>query len=217
MASPTAQKLKIKEGNTILAINAPSNYRESLGDLPADVKITDSGKPANQVHWFVKDRAQLEKELKKVLPIIKDETICWIFYPKGTSKIQSDLTRDKGWDELRKTNLQWISLISFDETWSTFGLRQKKNTDETKEPNAKGKPILDYVDPSTKTVILPEDFARALKKNRKEEAFFNTLSFTNRKEWVEWIVTAKKEETRNERVKASVERLTKQWKNPSNR
>jgi hypothetical protein len=217
MAFPTAQKLKIKNGSTILAINAPADYKKSLGELPAGVKITDKGKQASQVHWFVNDRAQLEKDLKKVLPLVKDNTLCWIFYPKGTSKIQTDLTRDKGWDELRKKNLQWINLVSFDETWSAFALREKKDTEKTKEANVKERPILAYIDTGTKTVLLPEDFAIALKKNKKEEAFFNTLSFTNRKEWVEWIVTAKREETRKERVRASVERLGQQWKNPANR
>jgi hypothetical protein len=217
MPSPNAQKLKIKRGDTILAINAPAGYKVSLGELPLDVKITGSGKLVSQVHWFVSEGAQLEKDLKKVLPLVKDNTLCWIFYPKGTSKIQTDLTRDEGWDELRKTDLQWINLISFDETWSAFGLREKKDTDKAKEANVKERPILAYIDTGTKTVQLPEDFAIALKKKKQEEAFFNTLSFTNRKEWVEWIVTAKREETRKERVRASVERLGQQWKNPANR
>jgi hypothetical protein len=217
MPTPNAQKLKIKRGDTILAINAPAGYKVSLGDLPLDVKITGSGTQVSQVHWFVSERAQLENDLKKVLPLVKDNTLCWIFYPKGTSKIQTDLTRDEGWDELRKTNLQWINLISFDETWSAFALREKKDTEKTKEANVKERPILAYIDTGTKTVLLPDDFAIALKKNKKEEAFFNTLSFTNRKEWVEWIVTAKREETRKERVRASVERLGQQWKNPANR
>jgi len=217
MASTTAQKLKIKEGNTILSINAPSGYKKSLGPLPAGVKIIDSGKTFEQVHWFVKDKAQMEKELKKVLPLIKSNIICWIFYPKGTSKIQTDLTRDKGWEELLKHDMQWVSLISFDDDWSAFGMRQKTEADKMKEAQPKERPIFDYADPKTKTVTLPDDFAGALKKNKKQETFFNTLSFTNKKEYIEWIVTAKREETRNERVKGSIERLGKEWKNPANR
>ncbi|MBL7720925.1 MAG: YdeI/OmpD-associated family protein, partial [Chitinophagaceae bacterium] len=54
------------------------------------------------------------------------------------------------------------------------------------------------------------------KKNKKEAAYFETLSFTNKKEYIEWIVTAKREETRAERVKGTIERLGKQWKNPRN-
>jgi uncharacterized protein YdeI (YjbR/CyaY-like superfamily) len=64
---------------------------------------------------------------------------------------------------------------------------------------------------------LPADFGKALAKNKQEKKFFDTLSFTNRKEYVEWIVTAKREETRNQRVKESIERLSKKWKNPANR
>lgn len=215
--STTSQKLKIKDGNTILALNAPSNYKKTLGALPGSAKIMDSGKAFEQVHWFVKDKSQMERELKKVLALVKDNTICWIFYPKGTSKIQTDLTRDEGWDELLKQDMQWISLISFDETWSAFGMRQKTEADKKKEVKPKERPVFDYVDPKTKTVRLPDDFATALKKNKKQEAFFNTLSFTNKKEYIEWIVTAKREETRTERVKATIERLGKEWKNPANR
>jgi len=212
----TSQKLRIKEGNRILVINAPAGYEKSLG-LPDGAKVFDSGKAFDQVHWFVKDKAQMEKELRQVLPLIKDNIICWIFYPKGTSKIQTDLTRDQGWDKLLKHDMQWISLVSFDDTWSAFGMRQKNEADKKKEAKPKKRPVFDYVDPKTKTVKLPDDFAAALKKAKKQEAFFNTLSFTNKKEYIEWIVSAKREETRNERVKASVERLGKEWKNPANR
>jgi hypothetical protein len=217
MASTVSQKLKIREGSTILPINAPPDYKKSLGTLPAGAKITDAEKAVAQVHWFVKDRAQMEKELKRVLSLIKNNVICWIFYPKGTSKIQTDLTRDKGWDALLQQNMQWISLISFDDTWSAFGMRQKTEADKKKEARTKERPVFDYVDPKTRTVQLPDDFAAALKKHKKQEAFFNSLSFTNKKEYIQWIITAKKEETRNERVKGSVERLAKEWKNPSNR
>jgi hypothetical protein len=212
-----SQKLKIREGDSILVINAPPGYKKSLGLLPADAKIVDSGKMFDQLHWFVKNKTQMENEIKKVLPLIKVNIICWIFYPKGSSKIQTDLTRDKGWDELLKHDMQWISLVSFDETWSAFGMRQKTEADKKKEAQPKERPIFDYVDPKTKTVKLPADFATALKKNKRQEAFFNTLSFTNKKEYIEWIVTAKRKETRNERVKGSIERLGKEWRNPANR
>jgi hypothetical protein len=213
----TSRKLKIKEDTIIFTINVPADYKKSLGSLPAGTKLTSSAKTFHQVHWFVKDKAQMESELKTILPLIKENIICWIFYPKGRSKTQGDLTRDKGWEELMKYDMQWISLISFDDIWSAFGMRQKTEADKKKETIPKDRPVFHYVDPKTKTVKLPGDFAAALKKNKGQEAFFNTLSFTNKKEYIEWIVSAKREETRNERVKGSIERLGKQWKNPANR
>ena len=68
-----------------------------------------------------------------------------------------------------------------------------------------------------KEIRLPDDLKNALKRNKKEAAFFDTLSFTNKKEYLEWIVTAKREETRNERIKGTIDRLGKNWKNPANR
>jgi len=217
MATSTAQKLKIKENFTLLAINAPADFKKNIGELPKGVKISADSKNYNQVHWFVVNKAQMDKELTKVLRLIKDEVTLWIYYPKGTSKLQTDLTRDKGWDNLLKHDeLGWISLISFDDTWSTFGSRLKTNADKKREEKPRERPIFDYVDPKTKSVRLPDDLALALKKNKKQEDFFNSLSFTNKKEYIEWIVTAKREETRTERVKGTMERLAKQWKNPRN-
>jgi len=50
----------------------------------------------------------------------------WISFPKGTSKIQTDLTRDKGWEGTQKLDLKWINLVSVNETWSAFALRPYK-------------------------------------------------------------------------------------------
>ena len=105
---------------------------------------------------------------------------------------------------------------SFDDTWSVFGFRAKTAADKKKESKPKVREIFNWVDPTTKEVKLPNDFATALKKKKKEEAIFNSLSFTNKKEYIEWIVTAKREETRNNRIKGTIERLRKGWKNPSN-
>lgn len=217
MATSITQKLRIKEGTTIHPLNAPAGYRKSLGTLPAKAKLVDDPKGAGQLHWFVHDREQLENELNGVLKLLKSDMLIWVFYPKGTSKIQTDLTRDKGWEKLlAHKELQWISLISFDETWSTFAFRLKTAADRKKDEKPKERPIFEWIDPVKKIVRLSEDFAAALKKKKKEEKFFNSLSFTNRKEYVEWVVTAKRPETRAERVKGSVERLAKEWKNPRN-
>jgi hypothetical protein len=219
MANTISQKLRIKEGDTLLTINEPSQFQKGLVGLPKGVKVVETGKDYNQVHWFVLNRAQMEKELSKVMKLVKPEVIVWIYYPKGTSKLQTDLTRDKGWDCLlaEGDKLTWISLISFDDTWSTFGMRAKTEADKKKEAKPlEEREIFKWVNPKTKEVKLPEDLAALLKKNKKAAEYFNTLSFTNKKEYIEWIVTAKREETRKERLSGTIERLNKQWKNPRN-
>jgi len=217
MATTVVQKLKIKEGYTLLTANSPTNFKKSLGQLPRGVKIVTNGRDCDQIHWFVRNKSQMENELDQVLKLVKGDVVCWIYYPKGSSGIQTDLTRDNGWDALLKHDeLQWISLISFDETWSTFGCRLKKDADRKKEAAPKEREIFKWVNPQTKEVRLPDDLSASLKKNKKQQEFFDTLSFTNKKEYIEWIVTARREETRRERIEQTIERLGKRWKNPRN-
>lgn len=220
MATSVADKLKIKEGFTLLTLNEPSGFQRGLKDLPPKVKVVESGKVYDQVHWFVMNRAQVEKEMSKVMKLLRPGVVVWIYYPKGSSGMQTDLTRDKGWDCLlaESDKLTWISLISFDDTWSTFGMRAKTEADKKKDakPPAE-REIFKWVNPQTKEVKLPDELAAVLKGNKKQAEFFNSLSFTNKKEYIEWIVTAKREETRNERLKGTIERLGKGWKNPQNR
>ncbi|MEO5946289.1 MAG: YdeI/OmpD-associated family protein [Chitinophagaceae bacterium] len=218
MANTIAQKLRIKEKETLLTVNAQIDFKKGLTGLPAGVKIVTTGKDYNQVHWFVLNKAQLEKQMSKVMKLVKPEIIVWVYYPKGTSKIQTDLTRDKGWDCLmaESDKLKWINLISFNNTWSVFGFRAKTNADKKKEAKPVEREIFNWVNSTTKEVRLPDELTVALKNNKKLSNYFHSLAFSHKKEYIEWIVTAKKEETKMKRVEGTMERLEKKWKNPMN-
>ena len=147
MASTAAQKMKIKEGFTLLTINAPSDFKHDLGELPDGVNVSAKAKDHQQIHWFVKDKAQMDEEVKEVLALLKDDVTLWTYFPKGSSKIQTDLTRDKGWENLlRHQNLQWLNLISFNDTWSAFAMRLKTEKDRKKETAPKERAIFQYID-----------------------------------------------------------------------
>jgi hypothetical protein len=153
MATSIADKLRIKKDYSLLTINAPADFQKSLKGLPTGVSVSDNSKNYAQVHWFVMSRAQLEKEMSKVMKLLKEDVVVWVYYPKGSSKIQTDLTRDKGWDCLlaETEKLTWISLVSFDETWSVFGFRAKNEADRKKEAKPKTeREIFKWVDPVSK-------------------------------------------------------------------
>jgi hypothetical protein len=61
--------------------------------------------------------------LPKVVKALKPDSLLWLTFPKGTSKIQTDLTRDKGWDAVQQADLKWVTLISVNDTWSAFAVR----------------------------------------------------------------------------------------------
>ena len=60
-----------------------------------------------------------------------------------------------------------------------------------------------------KPVIVPDYFLRALRKNKKALAAFENFSPSHKREYVEWIVEAKREETRARRLKAALAQMTK--------
>ena len=62
MANSISDKLKIKPKFSLLTLNAPPDFKKGLLGLPAGVKIANSGKDYNQVHWFVMSKAQMEIE-----------------------------------------------------------------------------------------------------------------------------------------------------------
>jgi uncharacterized protein YdeI (YjbR/CyaY-like superfamily) len=69
----------------------------------------------------------------------------------------------------------------------------------------------------SKTVlVVPDDLKAALKKNKKAATTFDGFSYSNQKEYVEWIVEAKREETRLKRLETTIEWLAegkvRNWK-----
>ena len=63
---------------------------------------------------------------------------------------------------------------------------------------------------------VPDDLAAALRHNRKAAAAFDAFSPSHRREYVEWITEAKREETRARRIATAVEWLaegkSRNWK-----
>jgi hypothetical protein len=75
---------------------------------------------------YAADRSALEAALPSVARALASPGTLWIAYPKGSSRRQTDLTRDAGWDSVRETDLIWLSLVAIDDAWSAFSLRHYK-------------------------------------------------------------------------------------------
>jgi len=82
-----------------------------------------------------------------------------------------------------------------------------------------GKQLGDWVtiqpwrDESERTVDVPADFSSLMKKHDVRD-FFDSLSFTNRKEYCQWITEAKKEQTRAGRLTKSIDMMRRGIRTP---
>ena len=118
-----AKKLKLIPSAQAALLNAPSGYSEtlSLESVSFDASLNGA---YDWIQIFVKSKAELDAIMPQVKTALKPAGLLWISFPKGTSKIQTDLTRDKGWDSVQ--DMKWTSLVSVNETWSAFSLRLYK-------------------------------------------------------------------------------------------
>jgi uncharacterized protein YdeI (YjbR/CyaY-like superfamily) len=63
------------------------------------------------------------------------------------------------------------------------------------------------LDDEPRSVDVPDDLATALAGDASAEAAFAQLLYTHRREYVEWVTEAKREETRRRRIEKTLARL----------
>ncbi len=132
--SSLIKKLLLKSGQRIAILNAPPGYLDSLGALPEGAELaTKPRSPLDVVHLFVKDKAELEKLAPEVFPFLKDDGILWVSYPKGSSKVKTDLNRDILWTVMEKYALAGVAMISINEVWSAMRFRPADKVGKSKK------------------------------------------------------------------------------------
>jgi hypothetical protein len=220
---PVWTKFKLKNLKEIVVVNAPANFEHELASLHG-VSVLRRPAGAKQrfdfVLLFATNSRELEPAWKQIIPTLKTGAAFWIGYPKKSSGIKSDLAgMSEGWAVYAGSPWQPVASISINDTWTGIRFKHSPNLEQQR----KGRPeeqICDVdgivvVDRVNRIVYPPKDFAKVLSKHAGAKAFFETLSFTNKREYVTWIVEAKKEETRDTRLILAVEKLVSEKKNPS--
>ena len=76
---------------------------------------------------------------------------------------------------------------------------------QAKKLNDEGIKLPPRIKKAKKELVTPDYFMAALKKNKKAFATFESFSYSNKKEYVEWTTEAKTEETRAKRLETAIE------------
>lgn len=215
------RKSKFDPSRRNAVIDAPAgfpSFPERPDDEPSVSTVLDG--TMDWIMVFVMNSAELEQKVPKVMAALATGGMAWLAFPKKSSKIKTDLDRDHGWDILQTMNVRYLNLISIDETWSGFGITHgsaEKEEKRSQKSDARNDLLAQYIDHETREMRYPEDLQAVLDAHPAEKAFWQGLSFTNRKEYLEWIVTAKRPETRAERLSKIPGYLASGRKNPAGR
>ncbi len=119
-----AQKLLIKENYKVLFINEPENYKAILGDLPKNVTIlSEPTKSVDFIQFFVSSNVELKDGLIELKQYLSPKALLWVTYPKGTSKIKTDINRDIIREYAQTIGLTSVAMISVNDIWSVLRLK----------------------------------------------------------------------------------------------
>ncbi|SMO68511.1 YdeI/OmpD-associated family protein [Solitalea koreensis] len=213
-----AKKLFIKPGKQLLLVNAPANYLELLQPLPEGVNIShDIEGKTDVILLFVKNSTELNHGLDSVSKTLMPDTVFWIIYPKKSSGIKSDLEMIQGWNEPAKYGLRTVAAAAFNDTWTALRFRPKELVKKSDVCNSEipKNDYYEFVDVHNKIITLPPDLKSAMEQQALSLDFYEKLSYSNQKEYVLWVLTAKQDKTRVDRIQKTLEKLIAQKKNPS--
>lgn len=117
--TPLIKKLGIKEGSRVAFVNAPLDFRQTLGRMPAKAKVVSQTQEGlDLVLLLVKRETDLAKSFVNLAAKLQPAGMLWVAWPKKSSGVATDLTF---------TNVQSIGLAAglvdtkicaVDETWS---------------------------------------------------------------------------------------------------
>jgi len=121
--TPLGKKLGIKTGFRLLLYKAPEHYFSLFTDWPEAVRILkrSSAKRIDFIQLFCTQMKELENTLPQYQAALKKDGLLWISWPKGASKIKTDLNRDLIRSfVLKTTGLVDVKVAAIDPDWSAL-------------------------------------------------------------------------------------------------
>ena len=118
-ATPLVSKLGIRAGYSVLLVDAPDGFAETLGPLPESVTLHERpDEPCRMGIWFAMSRSDIVERLDEVLRGVAETGSLWIAWPKKASGVPSDLSQVVVRDTGLGMGLVDYKVCSIDGTWS---------------------------------------------------------------------------------------------------
>jgi len=130
-STPLPKKLGIKEQSRLAFINAPEDFADYLGPLPAGAEVMKRLiKPIDIVILFVTTERALAKDFAKLSEKLATNGMIWIAWPKKSSGVATDLSFERVQRIGLAAGLVDVKICAIDERWSglkfVFRLRDRK-------------------------------------------------------------------------------------------
>jgi len=218
MSQTLLEKLQLTDERNLLIQGLPSSIEKQFVKLAFAKNITPllKIKKIDFALVFAINEQQLASLVREVVPSLQPEANFWVAYPKVGSKIATTLNRECSWECITGTGYEAVRHVAIDHVWTAVRFK-KADPIATLRRAAMQEAVLEEAGTGTiaRTIHPPADFAKELRRSKVASHFFEELSFTNKKEYVTWITSAKKEQTRSRRLELAIDKLIAGKKNPA--
>lgn len=199
ISAELSKKLAILPTDNLLVIN-PLNHSAII---PQNSSENTAPTWISLIVTSIDELTNLAIEHKEIM---MNARVVWIYYPKKTGQIKSDLSRDVCWKVLVPIGFTPNSQISIDDTWSALRFKPTQDTSIWVEK------YLDHSSGRTKPrervpLEIPHELQVHFEAHPNAKEFFTTLSYSCQREYVQYVAEAKKTETRVNRAQKTLEAL----------
>ena len=126
-STPLPKKLGIKEDLCVAFVNAPKDFQDYLGPLPASVEVIKRlTKPLDLILLFVTTERALARDFAKLSSKLATNGMIWIAWPKKSSGVATDLSFDRVQRIGLDAGLVDVKICAVDETWSGLKFVHRK-------------------------------------------------------------------------------------------
>lgn len=99
--------------------------RLALADSPLSIEAPSAPlSEAEVVVQFVRNRAEFDGKIPALLKAIRADAILWVAYPKLTSKLAGDISRDIIHGAAPALGIDCVSQIAIDDDWSALRMKR---------------------------------------------------------------------------------------------
>ena len=138
MIQTVFEKLQYIDEKNLLIQGLPSSIEKQFSKLSFAKNMTPllKARKLDFVLVFAVSESQLNGILNDVMPSLKESTKFWVAYPKTTSKIVTDLNRERSWNKLTTQGYCGIDNVELDHVWTATRF-EKSNGDSINKSSVK--------------------------------------------------------------------------------
>lgn len=141
MIQTVFEKLQYAEEKNLLIQGLPSSIEKQFSKLSFAKNMTPllRSRKLDFALVFAVNESQLNGILNDVMPSLKENTKFWVAHPKSTSKIVTDLNRDRSWCQLTDQGYAGKDSVELDHVWTATRFEKCCENERSAAVPAKGK------------------------------------------------------------------------------